>query len=115
MLSVAKAATGGIDWGDLYTPLFNVSFTFGGLPFVLCLLFLLIVVMNVFTGVFLDSTAQRAQQENELQLLKNAYTIFTASDVNGSGIISKEDFRATLAHPDVHQFFSAIDLDAQQA
>jgi len=115
MLSVAKAATGGIDWGDLYTPLRDVTGTFAAAPFYLFIMFMLIVVMNIFAGIFLNSVSQRADQELELQLLNNAYSIFKEADPHDSGTMARADFQEALSHPEVNKFFKAIDLDIQQA
>lgn len=115
MLSMMKSGTGGIDWGDVYTPLFNFSRWAAAYPFFLCLMFEVIVVMNVFTGMFMDSVAKRARQQNEMELVSGAYEIFKHSDLDGSGQITKADFQKHLRHADVNQFFNAIDLDIQQA
>lgn len=113
--SLLKAATGGADWGDIAEPLKNVGFTVAFFPFIAYLLFILIVVMNVFTGIFLESASEKAKQETEVMLLRSAYEIFSECDSDKTGRISKSDFRASLKLPDVHSFFQAINLDIEQA
>jgi len=114
-LTLLKAVTGGIDWGDLEELLTSVDVGFAFFPFFAYLMFSLIVTMNVFTGIFLDSASQRAQYEKEVQLVRAAHEIFKASDYDNSDKISKSDFRENIHKADVGKFFSAINLDVLQA
>lgn len=116
-LSLYKAVTGGIDWGELEELLRDIDFTFAALPFLCYLTFMMIVIMNVFAGIFLDSASQMAREETEMHLVRNAFDIFRSSNVDGlgSGQITKADFEKILANADVNSFFDAIDLDVHQA
>lgn len=114
-MSLLQAMSGGIDWGDLAKPLIRVGFLYALAPFLVYMFFMLIVVMNVFTGIFLGSCSQKAKEEKEFQLLRNAFETFKLSDPNGNNIIAKADFKASLKHRSVHRFFDVIDLDMQQA
>lgn len=113
--SLLQAVSGGVDWSELTGPLRRVGILKAFLPFCVYLFFTLLVLMNIFTAIFLEQALVRANQETEIQLLRHAYRIFRTSDCKGNNTIAKEDFHESLAHPDVHKFFDAINLDIQQA
>mmetsp|Transcript_146720 Transcript_146720/g.281322 ORF Transcript_146720/g.281322 Transcript_146720/m.281322 type:complete len:263 (+) Transcript_146720:2-790(+) len=114
-MSLLQAVSGGIDWGDLIEPLEKVGAFRAMVPFLCYLFFILLALMNVFTGIFLESAQQKARNETEMQLLQSAHTIFKASDGDDDDMISKDEFHATLAHTEVQDFFDAINFDIQQA
>mmetsp|Transcript_52088 Transcript_52088/g.97792 ORF Transcript_52088/g.97792 Transcript_52088/m.97792 type:complete len:706 (-) Transcript_52088:67-2184(-) len=114
-MSLLWSISGGIDWGEISEVLTRVDYLFALIPFMVYLWFVLIVVMNIVTSIFLENASETYKHETELDLVRNAYQIFKASDTNNNNTIEKADFKSSLIHPDVHQFFRAIKLDLDQA
>lgn len=109
-----KIVAGGVDWGEMAVLLDN-DWLFGQCVLVGYVGFTLIAVMNVISGVFLDTAMERAKQERELYLVKSAQTVFERADHTRDGTITWADFEISMAHVDVETFFSSIDLDVSQA
>merc|ERR1719265_1612584 len=118
VLSLMEATTGGIDWGDLSALLArdNGLMLFGRFPLVLYVYFTLLAMMNVITGVFLETAIGKAKDEKEVLLASHAARIFQKADVDNSGMISWEDFAASIRNNrSVQDFFDALDIDHTQA
>jgi len=114
--SLLKAVTGGVDWTDLSTPLGELTVIFGHFPFIFYLLFSVLAIMNVITGIFLEQATERNRHEKEIWLLRNARSVFRIAENTKDGKITLADFLSKLSHKDeFKQFFDAIDLDVQQA
>jgi len=114
-LSLMKAVSGGIDWGELADALGLIGALPGTSMLVLYITFTTLAVMNVITGVFLDTAMEGAKEERERYVFRNARVIFEAADNNGNGMISWQDFADALQHPRVCEFFESIDIDPDQA
>eukprot|EP00928_Gymnodinium_smaydae_P007948 TRINITY_DN1284_c1_g3_i1.p1 TRINITY_DN1284_c1_g3~~TRINITY_DN1284_c1_g3_i1.p1 ORF type:complete len:642 (-),score=116.18 TRINITY_DN1284_c1_g3_i1:286-2211(-) len=115
MLSLLQAITGGCDWGDLSTPLSQLDMYTGLVPFLAYIFFALLAMMNVITGVFLETASERAKEEREIFLMRNARSIFSAADHNHNGTVTWKDFQGALDNKGVSQFFDAIELDVSEA
>merc|ERR1711972_516951 len=72
-------------------------------------------MMNVITGVFLETAMERAKQEKEIFLVGNARIVFERADMDKSGMISWPEFQKALEVDDMRDFFEAIDIDQTEA
>merc|ERR1719188_575430 len=88
---------------------------FGLLPFMFYLFFFVFAMMNVISGLFLETAVERAKEGKEVYMMLNAREIFQRADYNHNQTITWPDFEDAVKHPDVHNFFEAIDLDISQA
>jgi hypothetical protein len=112
--TLLQSVTGGMDWAEVFDPLIQEIGPEAYVPFLIFLLFMVLAVMNVVTGVFLDKASRNAKDDIEHLALMKARAIFVAADFNASGSISWEDFERVLHHKDVTSFFDALDLDAAE-
>jgi Ca2+-binding EF-hand superfamily protein len=112
-VALFKVITGGIDWGDLSKVLGATSL--GEFMLIVYISFTVIAVMNVITGVFLDTATERAKKERELYLVRSAKRVFEQADHTSDGTITWEDFKPALEHSDVQAFFHTIDLEVSEA
>merc|ERR1719313_1064427 len=107
MLSLFKAITGGIDWGEMeealvvmgpqYSLLFVVFFFFSGLG-----------VLNIVTGLFCEGAAANARDEQKKLLEAEAKArrmaqerirqIFVTVDVDKSGHVDRDEFQMVLSN-----------------
>lgn len=115
MLTLYQAISGGIDWRDLTNILEEMPFS-GQVPLVGYVSFALLAMMNVITGVFLESAIDKARDEREIYLARHASDIFQKADTDKTGLISWEEFEtAVRRNPSVQHFFKAIDIDHTEA
>merc|ERR1712060_486409 len=77
--------------------------------------FCLLAVMNVVTGVFVESALQTAKHDKDIYLLHHVRRLFKDSDKDGDGCLGWDDFEAALANPQMKIYFEAIDLDLEEA
>lgn len=115
ILSLLMAVTGGVDWGDLYE-LFNYlnNPVLGNSAYLAYVLFALLALQNVITGIFFDTASRKGKDEAELIALSLARAVFADADRDNSGKISREDFERVLEHRHVESFFEALELHAEE-
>eukprot|EP00746_Dinoflagellata_sp_MGD_P154865 gnl/MRDRNA2_/MRDRNA2_85082_c0_seq1.p1 gnl/MRDRNA2_/MRDRNA2_85082_c0~~gnl/MRDRNA2_/MRDRNA2_85082_c0_seq1.p1 ORF type:complete len:657 (-),score=123.71 gnl/MRDRNA2_/MRDRNA2_85082_c0_seq1:18-1988(-) len=125
MISLFKAISGGADWGDLADPLIlHISGMFAPV-FVLYISFALFAVLNVVTGVFVESALASAQEDKDLVIQeeiakRDSYVhevrdLFKEADQDGSGELSWPELEKHLHDPRVQAYFKALELDASEA
>lgn len=123
-ITLFMCVTGGINWGDAAKPLVAMSWS-NQLLMVFYIFFILIAVMNVITGIFVEGAIASAvtdkeeliqdqlnRRDSELAQLRN---IFAEGDVDGSGTISKDEFVQHCQSRRVRALLRAIGLDVDQA
>jgi len=115
MVTLFMAVTGGRNWGDL-TDILSDKMDFWVMgPFLLYMAFTLYAVLNVITGVFLETAMDSAREEKEFYVICNARLVFQAADIDGTGTITWPDLERTLEHRDVRRFFDAVDIEVSEA
>jgi len=124
MNTLFMTISGGIDWKDAMIPLADIHWAYN-LLFSLYIFFMVIGVLNVVIGAFVTRTGEIASRDREYLVKSqlhelNTYfhkvrTFFKEADKDKSGMLSIEEFRETLTHPDVQAYFNALDLDVTQA
>eukprot|EP00929_Paragymnodinium_shiwhaense_P027874 TRINITY_DN16265_c0_g1_i1.p1 TRINITY_DN16265_c0_g1~~TRINITY_DN16265_c0_g1_i1.p1 ORF type:complete len:617 (-),score=154.75 TRINITY_DN16265_c0_g1_i1:195-2045(-) len=116
MLSLVKSVTGGADWGNIADAFWENNILFAGFfPFLTYVAFTTMAMMNVITGVFLDTAIEKARDEREVSMARKARYVFSAADKNNTGMISYSDFEKALEHAYTKSFFKAIDIDMSEA
>jgi len=115
ILSIFQGLSGGIDWNDLVHPFFEDVSPITGIFFVIWLAFMLIAVMNVVTGTFVEQAISQAQHIKDLMRLEQAKAVFKSLDLDDSGCVGFDELEAQFANPDVHKYFSSIEVDESQA
>merc|ERR1711897_46265 len=96
MYTLFQSISGGVDWGDAAEPLaqLNVGLSF---VFALYIAFAMFCVLNIVTGVFVESAKQMTSDDDDLVLMeqmenrdkwfKDVQEIFERSDADGSGCV----------------------------
>jgi hypothetical protein len=116
MLSLAQAVSGGIDWGDLSEALAsNEIYMTGVIPLIVYVAFATMAMMNIITGIFLETAMKRAEAEREGFASRQARLVFDKADDDQSGNISWPDFEMALADQQMKNFFETIDIDMSEA
>jgi len=110
LLSLVQGITGGCDWNDLVQPLMRVS-DYAGPSLVLYICVAILAVMNIVTGIFVESVVDRARDVKQLQLLSKARSLFEGLDLDSSGMISLTDILRHQDRPAVRALFKEMDID----
>eukprot|EP00929_Paragymnodinium_shiwhaense_P019799 TRINITY_DN13390_c0_g1_i1.p1 TRINITY_DN13390_c0_g1~~TRINITY_DN13390_c0_g1_i1.p1 ORF type:complete len:726 (+),score=132.12 TRINITY_DN13390_c0_g1_i1:69-2180(+) len=115
MLALYETLSEGIHWGDIQTPLLKHCSHTVQVFFVLYSAFSLFAMMNVVTGIFVESALSTAEAERKEQLLNQMRQLFIELDEDGSGAITEEEFEEQMKDPRMWGFLKAIDLVPQDA
>jgi len=104
VLSLFQAMSGGVDWGELSRPLGSIHVVLT-LLFCLYMAFAVLAMMNVVTGVFVDSAVQSSIKDQERDLATRLREFYRKTDIDGSGRITWDEFEHTLKQKDAAEYF----------
>jgi len=120
VLTLYQAMSGGVDWGDPFDALRRIGVGYC-LLFIFFISFAIFAMMNVVTGVFVESAMESSQhdreviimdeQANKAKYMRNMQELFAEMDENGSGSISLEEFMQQLDDDRAISYFDALKLD----
>jgi voltage-gated sodium channel len=113
--SLFESITGGLDWDDAARPLIIYVGAEWGVVFAFFIMFTVFAMLNVVTGVFIESVMKNASIENELRTASHVASLFKSLDHDEEGEISWEDFSKALETKEMKDFFKAIDVDIENA
>jgi len=123
MFTLAKAVTGGTDWGEVYALLEPMFWPYRW--FYVCFqIFAILALLNVITAVFVESTMQRSTRDRESavvdeissrkELLMKINSLFEEFDEDNDGQINKEELKAHLQNRHIAAYFSSLGVDVDQ-
>mmetsp|Transcript_1806 Transcript_1806/g.4217 ORF Transcript_1806/g.4217 Transcript_1806/m.4217 type:complete len:532 (-) Transcript_1806:125-1720(-) len=115
LLSLYQAMSGGIDWDSLADPLITEIGFMMGVGFAAYIAFSLLALMNVVTGVFVQTALQSARDEEDAFLTDQIIKIFHVSSVDEEQHISWSEVELALTNPDTALEWKAIDLPVSEA
>eukprot|EP00931_Biecheleriopsis_adriatica_P104093 TRINITY_DN78832_c0_g1_i1.p1 TRINITY_DN78832_c0_g1~~TRINITY_DN78832_c0_g1_i1.p1 ORF type:complete len:631 (+),score=132.21 TRINITY_DN78832_c0_g1_i1:58-1893(+) len=113
--SLYQAITGGVNWADLSDPL--VKNLGAGVGFVMCMFiaFAVLCLLNVVTGVFVESALKSAKDDHDKYMLRHVRELFYEADLDESGQIGWTEFQKQLDNKHMLEFFHNIDVDISEA
>lgn len=114
MLSLYQAITGGVSWRVLVDPLFDHNSPAMALLMCCYIAFAVLAMLNVITGMFVDSALKRCTAENRQNLL-NTLAGLVANIPQVAGCIRLEDFKEQLSSPQLQLYFEEMDLTTDEA
>jgi len=101
MFTLFLAISGGLDWGDAAMPLSHIHVSLG-LLFALYISFAVLCVLNIVTGVFVESAKQITRADEDFVLMEQLESrekwfeevkdIFESADADSSGKLNGEEF-----------------------
>jgi len=115
LLSICTGLFGGVDWKELVDPLNEHVSPLVGFSLVIFFLFSFLVVLNVITGNFVQTSLAEAEKVKEMHCLRQAQKMFTALDLDESGDITYAEISQHLTEPTVINFLEELDIDVQEA
>mmetsp|Transcript_59944 Transcript_59944/g.134717 ORF Transcript_59944/g.134717 Transcript_59944/m.134717 type:complete len:737 (+) Transcript_59944:75-2285(+) len=118
------AIAGGIDWEVAVDPLFKVGWWVGAV-FLLYITFMIICVMNLMTGFFVESAIDAASSDREhlvqsqlqesARYKKELQDLFEQWDVSGDQQLTLEEFQRRLEEPRVCALYQSLEIDPSDA
>lgn len=113
--TLVQAITGGVDWNEVCRPLIEHVGVEVGVLFTCYILFSTLAMLNVVTGVFIDSVMQHGRQEKEVCTRRHVQALFKSLDVNHEGEITWQEFENHLHTKEMKEFFKIVDVDLEHA
>lgn len=112
-----QVSLGGVSWHQVTDAVGYVDWFYFMLLFAY-VIFTILALMNVFTGVFVDKAVQNSKKQRKSQIeeaidkkrtiLDQIVEFFVATDVNGDGTISAEEIHTLLHDPVMSAYFDMI-------
>merc|ERR1719387_2046544 len=107
--------TGGVDWDVLVSPLASEISPVHALVFSVFIAGTVLGMMNIITGVFVDSALKNTRVSQDIDLVNDIRGLFMSIDRKGTGEITWEQFERQRTNPAMDQYFRAVDLDGSEA
>jgi len=114
MLSLFQVISGGVDWKHVLDALMQLS-PWIAVPFTMYVIFCQFALMNVVTGVFVESAMISTSKERERLLLNTVRELFISADWQNIGMLTWETFQSKIDDPLMIAYFENIDLDVAEA
>jgi len=99
ILSLWQAMSGGLDWDSLAGPFFTKISWLTGMAFASYIAFALLALMNVVTGVFVQTALLSAQKEEQNFVTSQIISLFSKSDSDGDARLSWDEVLDSLQDP----------------
>lgn len=116
VLSLYQGITGGVDWSQLSAPLISQLSATVGFIFCFYIAFALLALLNVVTGVFVQTALKSGKDDRDMYMLHHVRRLFQDFEHDkGETQLSWDDFEAQLGSPSMVEFFKAIDVDESEA
>lgn len=115
ILSLYQAISGGEDWSQFLDPLTSEISPFMAILFCCYIAFASLVMLNLVTGVFVDSAQRIIKRDKEEEQHGIARSIFKSTDESDDGLIQWAEFQQHLDNPKMEEFFKAIDISMCEA
>jgi len=120
ILSLYAAMAGGISWIELLWALQPLGAMYMGI-FIFYTAFAIFAVVNIITGIFVDSALQSSQRDQDSiiqeqmhekeEYMNQIHTMFVALDKDKSGTVGCEEFEQLVQNPKMVANFHALGLE----
>eukprot|EP00435_Cladocopium_sp_Y103_P037488 s1576_g9.t3 len=114
VMSLYQSITSGVSWRDASLPLERHS-AIMGLVFAVYIAFAALAMLNVITGVFVESAMASAREENTVTVVSRMREIVEQMNINESGQMTWQQFEGQLDNPVMEAYFKSIDLSVTEA
>lgn len=119
LLTLYKATTSGEDWGVSYDVLHSMSAT-GSTLFLLFLAFVQFALVNIITGIFVDTAMKSVTQNSQLRAedhhreevchYKELVALLSSADQDSSGSLTREELHAGFHKGEVVRMLALLGL-----
>jgi len=112
MLTLFQTITGGVDWDFVVRPLSDLISPLVALLITFYIAFSVLALMNVVTGVFVDSVLVSAKEDKDKYLIASARETVTALGIQS---VDLKGFRLLVRNPGIVELFKNLDVDVLDA
>lgn len=115
ILSLFQSITNGVSWKELCDPLAKHT------PIIVVLwstyiAFAMLAMLNVITGVFVESAMASASEENNLDMANRLWEVVDAMNVGkNGGRMTFDMLKDQLSNPMFEEYFKSVDLSISEA
>jgi len=99
ILSLWQAISGGMDWDTMANPLITEIHAYVGVAFVSYIVFALLALMNVVTGVFVQTALSSAAKEEDEFMTDQIVGLFQKGALDVETMLSKDDVQKKVEDP----------------
>ncbi|CAE8589119.1 unnamed protein product [Polarella glacialis] len=114
VISLYQAMTNGIGWRELLKPLADKQ-PFMAIVFCFYIAFAVLAMLNVITGVFVESAMSSSREEDNIDMVNRLRELVENMDVGKSGRMTWEQFESQLSNPMMEAYFKSLDLSLSEA
>lgn len=114
-LSLYQVITGGANWGVVMIPLMDTVSPLMAIPFTLYISFSVLAMLNVITGMFVESAMANAGEENTLDLVHSLRQIVESMKDENTERLTWIKFKSQIDTPRMLRYFKSIELDPSEA
>jgi len=124
MLTLFASVLGGEDWLKILITMMNESYSVSIIVFVMYMTFMILGILNIITGIFVESTLAIAHLDKEVvtqaEIERKVYytqalrQLFVEFDTMDSGVLVRENFMRYIHSPKVEAYLSGLGLDCSE-
>jgi hypothetical protein len=115
ILSLFASVSGGVDWQVVLDPLIDNISPLLGIVFCAFISFAVFALLNVVTGIFVQSAMTAARQSNESYVVTHVKELFRDADADGSGTLTRKEFESQVNTKPMREYFKHLDIDISEA
>merc|ERR1719265_1576718 len=101
MLSLFFSISSGISWHEAMDPLTVHCSPWLTFVFLFYIAFTVFVILNVITGVFVESATEKANEDKKKVLMYHLRKLFQSADTDGTGVLDWIKFQSQLDNPNM--------------
>lgn len=119
-MSLYQSVTGGLDWRDAAQPLMSDISPVLGIVFCMYIAFVVLAMMNIVTGVFVDTAMTNSKEDFDLFMKNNISELFgvqprATGQSQVQTVLHLQDFQNHLDKKVMQEYFKALDVDLSEA
>lgn len=114
-ITLFECVASGVSWDEVVNPILTHISAAEGLILTFFIAFTLFAVLNVVTGVVLDTAMKFAHEEEDRRMLDSLVSAFELDADDVTKEISWHDFEASAESGEMGKFFASIDVDKHAA
>ncbi|CAK0825913.1 unnamed protein product, partial [Prorocentrum cordatum] len=115
ILALWQSITGGADWDQMARPMIHEVSPMLGLAFCAYIAFAILALMNVVTGVFVQTALQSAQHEEDSFLTDQIISLFQMAKGDKSARITLDEIQQKVNDPAAAKEWKSINVSADEA
>eukprot|EP00931_Biecheleriopsis_adriatica_P063991 TRINITY_DN38864_c0_g1_i1.p1 TRINITY_DN38864_c0_g1~~TRINITY_DN38864_c0_g1_i1.p1 ORF type:complete len:795 (+),score=166.88 TRINITY_DN38864_c0_g1_i1:107-2491(+) len=114
VLSLYQCITNGVSWRTISEPLESKQ-PFMAIAFSIYIAFAMLAMLNVITGVFVESAMASAKEEYNLDMVSRLREVVAAMELGEESRMTWEQFESQLNNPTIDAYFKSLDLSLSEA